>query len=54
MKLKKFTSITAVTAAREEEIRAIVALFSRKKSQRSDARECAAPGVVACRIQWRN
>lgn len=41
-------------AAREEEIRAIVALFSRKKSQRSDARECAAPGVVACRIQWRN
>jgi hypothetical protein len=40
-------------AAREEEIRAIVALFSRKKSQ-SDARECAAPGVLACRIQWRN
>lgn len=39
-------------AAREEEIRAIVALFSRR--QRSDASECAAPGVVACRIQWRN
>jgi len=34
-------------AAREEEIRAIVALFSRRK--RSDARECAAPGVVALR-----
>nr|DAH77017.1 MAG TPA: hypothetical protein [Caudoviricetes sp.] len=25
-----------------------------RKAKKSDARECAAPGVVACRIQWRN